>query len=282
MLRALHHYAARVQTDQNRWWETMSSKNENAPPLKRLQPFKIQFPGTPVCTALCANPEDDPVVITDRLRLQRPSATIFITGGAGHMDAEATALTRPLIEHGLIHFAQNHDLTIIDGGTESGVMALIGQARRQQNATFPLVGVAPIGTINYPGYHNPDGKPLDPGHSHFVLLKGGAFGDESDMIYDLALALAATPKTCALGLVVNGGEITRKETIERVVQGGSKALPLLVVEGSGRFADDLADVRDGRSHDPELRTILDVGEIEFIHLRDGAPALRQRLARFFT
>ena len=41
--------------------------------------------------------------------------------------------------------------SVVDGGTDAGIMQLVGKARAAAQATFPLVGVAAEGTVVIPG-----------------------------------------------------------------------------------------------------------------------------------
>ena len=59
------------------------------------------------------------------------------------MDAISLTTTRSLIEDGLARFLNDQHMNMIDGGTTSGAMLLIGVARHRRSYTFPLIGVAP-------------------------------------------------------------------------------------------------------------------------------------------
>jgi hypothetical protein len=109
--------------------------------------------------------------------------------------------------------AERLGLVVIDGGTDAGVMRLIGRARTRAAATFPLVGVPAAGTVRFPGKHwrarrrwplkHPGGRrrwPLDAHHSHFVLVPGTAWGDEAPWIARVATELAGGwPSLTVLG-----------------------------------------------------------------------------------
>jgi hypothetical protein len=181
----------------------------------------------------------------------------------------------------LAKFLHERGVSLIDGGTSSGVMALIGLARERRSYTFPLIGVTPERMIGYPGYDNPNKQgDLDAFHSHFVLVDGDAFGAESEMILSLADALSGHGQRKALGLIVNGGEIVRSEA--HLASVGDPRFPLLILEGSGRFADELAAAHQAGSSDhPKVRDILDKGKLNFIPVKAGAENLRAWLDNFF-
>jgi hypothetical protein len=168
--------------------------------------FVIPFEGFPAVAVRASN-HDDTEVIAKILDLNESRPAIFIFGGAMDIDSKEMQDTHQVIENGLVPFAQQNRVAIVDGGTSTGVMKLMGQARSLHKATFPLVGVAPINLVRYQGYDNPNGYDLDPGHSHFVLTSEGDWGDETDMIVQLAQALSGMGKCPSLGLVINGGNI---------------------------------------------------------------------------
>src|SRR5262249_20187999 len=133
---------------------------------------------------------------------------------------------------------------IIDGGTQSGVMAMMGEAVAARPGTCRLLGIAPQGKINHPELSDTsslsDGTPPEPNHSHFVLVESNEWGGETTKMLELARAFNAP----TVAILVNGGAIAADEALQSVRNGWQ----LLVFEGSGRFADELSNaVRDGQS-----------------------------------
>jgi hypothetical protein len=80
-------------------------------------------------------------------------------------------------------------------------------------------------------------------HSHFVIVPGNDWGDESPWLALVASALSGTQPSATV--LVNGGD-TAWLDVEASVAAGR---PVIVVDGSGRAADDIAaalrDPRDG-------------------------------------
>lgn len=138
---------------------------------------------------------------------------------------------------------------VIDGATAYGVMELMGLARSRTGCRFPLVGVAALGTLDVPGLEagGPRGTAaLDPNHSHFILVPGRRWGDESPWISATAGVLAGGRQS--LTLVAAGGEVTRLD-----VSGGLAARrALLILAGSGGTADQLARWRRGGEPPPGM------------------------------
>ncbi|MEM6281283.1 MAG: hypothetical protein AAF787_03745 [Chloroflexota bacterium] len=214
----------------------------------------------------------------------RPQAAIFITGGASRMSEEDKRLTRELFEQAIAPFAQSHNITVIDGATKSGVIEMMATARQKGGYTFPLVGIAPHTRIQYPGKHGKmtDTHDLCPGHSHFVFVTGDDYGAESEMIVNMAHVLAGGERDqsgrelAAIGIVVNGGSITRQEAF--MATSKYIDIPLIVMEGSGRFADELASaVRTGETSQALIRSIIDRGNVQLASTSGGAGDMTRKL-----
>ena len=124
---------------------------------------------------------------------------------------------------------------VIDGGTQAGGMEAMGTACARSGYGFPLIGVAAQGTIVLPS--SPKGGDrcdLDPNHTHFILVPGDQWGDETPWISQVAKQLAGSlPSVTVLG---NGGEIARRDIATSLKSGR----PVLVLKGTGRLADELA------------------------------------------
>ena len=113
--------------------------------------------------------------------LDIPRKTLVIVGGAnGLSNADFSRLETLFIEV-ICPFAEAHELVVVDGGTDCGVMRLMGQSRLKSGATFPLLGVVVEAMTYVPGESptHPDQAPLELNHSHFLLVPGDEWGDES-------------------------------------------------------------------------------------------------------
>ncbi len=230
--------------------------------------------------AVRVSDQDDPARVVRLLDLTEARPAIFMLGGAVDMSSDAIDATRAILEQGLAAYAQEHGIAIIDGGTHSGAMQMMGEARQRCRGTFPLVGVAPVNLVRFNGHDMPGGYLLDPNHSHFVLTGEGDWGDETDFIVQIAQAITGG-KFPTLGIVINGGGIVRQE-VYRLTLTERLAAPLLVLDGSGRFADTLARaVATGETDDSQLREIVARGRIAVAAVADGPDALRQRLNAYF-
>ena len=110
------------------------------------------------------------------LRLDR--AVIVLVGGAGTMGEKEFETVAKVLRDEVVPVAERRDAVVIDGGTDSGVMQLIGRARSTLGGRFPLIGVAAEGTVLVPvaGTPSPDAVKLEPNHTLFLLVPGTQWG----------------------------------------------------------------------------------------------------------
>ena len=88
--------------------------------------------------------------ILDALGIVSPSAVILLFGGAAGLDDSRKAHLATLFAEGVTPVAAELGALIIDGGTQSGVMAIMGEAVAQHPGTCQLLGIAPKGKIAHP------------------------------------------------------------------------------------------------------------------------------------
>lgn len=240
--------------------------------------FMIVFPDRHRAKVVRTPKNSNPAEIAYKLGFTDFTPTIFMTGGAGGFAPEDMESARLIIDQGLARFAEEHGARIVDGGTDSGLMQMIAEARLTHNYRFPLIGVAPEGRVSFPGHENPSADAqLKAGHSHFVLVDGNEWGNESDTLVRLTYTLAGAGKQPAFGILINGGKIATQDVFLATTQ--EMKLPIIVLEGSGRFADELATAkRTGRTDQSLLRAIVEGGDIHLIATDAGPEGLREKMA----
>jgi hypothetical protein len=169
------------------------------------------------------------------LGLGGPRPVVAVVGGAGLFDETAMATLTSLFTDAIGPVIRERAAIAVDGGTDTGVMRLLGRARAA-GEPFPLVGVAATETVHYPGHRgaNPHAAPLEPHHSHFVLVPGSGWGDEAPYLARLASLLADGRPS--VPVLVNGGEISLEDCRLSVAE----RRPVLVLAGTGRSADRIA------------------------------------------
>ena len=242
--------------------------------------FTVYFENGQMAKAMRVRKDVDPETVMRVLGFIQPQACIFISGGAGLMSDEDKQLIKEIMDE-VANFAQEHNAIIVDGGTESGVMQMIGDSRQRAHHTFPLIGVAPLGKISYPGYKNKNEEAfLEDSHSHFVLVDGKQWGDESDIIVRLTNSLGKAHKKPSVGILINGGKLAMHEVY--LASTTDMKIPMLVLEGSGRAADEISTAfRTGQTQRSILRAIIGGGDIDLVAANEGPQAIREKLtARF--
>ena len=215
--------------------------------------------------------------ILEALEITSPRAVILLFGGAAGLDDSRKAHLETLFADGVTPVAVELGALIIDGGTQSGVMAMMGEAVARSPGRCQLLGIAPKGKIAHPEISDTsavsDGNPLEPNHSHFVLVETNEWGGETGKMLELARAFNAP----IVAILVNGGAIAADEALQSVRNGWQ----LLVVEGSGRFADELsAAIRDGQSaKSTKVAEIARSGHVALFNVDGAAQKLRDELRR---
>lgn len=252
----------------------------SSPGNRRPSTFTIHFPDGRFAPAVHVRPDDDPQQVIDVFNLLVPCPALFISGGAGGMSMDDAVATRDIIANGIAVFAEENHLAVVDGGTDSGVMSMIGQVRRERRYRFPLIGVAPIGRVRFPGreFNDTDAE-LHEGHSHFVLVEGNTWGDESAMLVDMVRKLSRGKP--AMGILINGGHIAEKDVYMATTR-GDDSIPMVILEGSGRKADEIATaVATGETDSKVIKAIINGGRITVTNIKAGVEALRLQLAAHF-
>jgi SLOG in TRPM, prokaryote len=186
------------------------------------------------------------------LGLPESSPVLVLVGGASKMNEEELKRLRSFFVEGLVPAVGACSAAVIDGGTDAGMMHLMGQAHASLAASFPLIGVVPIGKVALPNIPVPQrrGAPLEPHHTHFVLVPGTRWGDESPWFFHIAQVLSASAPS--LTILINGGEVAWKD----VEQSVNARCPVLVVKGSGRTADALARAMHGEAADERVKRLV--------------------------
>lgn len=199
---------------------------------------------------------------------------VLVGGASGISDVDMTRLQQ-LFEEEIAPLVQELNIAVVDGGTDAGIMRLIGQARIKIGGTFPLIGVAAIGTVILPGLPspNPDAAPLEPHHTHFVLVPGSNWGDESPWLSHIAGLLSEGFPSVTL--VVNGGEITFQDVSNSVLA----ERPVLTLKGSGRTADKLAAALGGEETDWRASQLAATGQLQAIDLSKHPARVTQVIKR---
>ena len=236
--------------------------------------FCVTFSNGQTAAAIKVGKPADLADALSLIGLEKPHPILVVVGGASNISEESFQAIKKLFVQVLAPLVESLGAFVIDGGTDAGVMRLMGEARTEVGATFPLIGVAPEEKVMISNYTNvpPDFTPLEPHHTHFVIIPGSNWGDESPWIAQVASVLADVDPSVTI--LLNGGEITFCDAFHSVTE---RRL-VMVVAGSGRTADKLASALRGEPiTDARCRTLADSGLLQKIDLMDSFDDLTQVL-----
>lgn len=179
----------------------------------------------------------------DELELRGSYPVIVLVGGfIQEQHAEATQRAIEVIAA----FAEENHALIICGGSDLGVMASIGHTRAAHRYTFPLLGINLKHLVTW--RKGPRSKrllwwgikrwPLSSGYSHFLLVPGNQYGEDSLWIAEAATCLSQGDRSVTV--MANGGRVARKDISLSL----EDKRPVIALAGTGRFADELSNQPD--------------------------------------
>jgi hypothetical protein len=192
--------------------------------LTRQIPFKQ---GVHVRAANITDDKDIEEALTE-LQIPHPKTVIVLVGGAGGIGFWDKFSMRKAIRI-ITELAEKTRSVVVDGGTQAGIMKEIGKQHKQNKFSFPLVGVVFDSLLMK---EEPDSI-LDPNHTHFFLIPGEDWGDESAWISKIATAIASDQKSVTI--LVNGGNISRTDVQYSLLENRTA----VVMRGTGRMANEI-------------------------------------------
>lgn len=227
-------------------------------------PFVVKFQSHEAAIATVQSLQEMKAAIAD-MSISVNCPVLVVIGGASKISAADYELIQQLFVKVLAPIAQKWQAAIVDGGTDTGVMQLMGRARQQIQGTFPLIGVSPVGLVTLPGQaiDSEQAAPLEPHHSHFLLVPGSNWGDESSWLAAAASEIAQSAPSVTV--LLNGGEITWEDALQNVTV---QQRPLIVISGSGRAADLITAGLRGEPTDDRAIPLIDSGRVQAIELTD--------------
>jgi hypothetical protein len=184
-------------------------------------------PGMTVGAVNISDNEDIQDAILE-LGIESPKPVIVLVGGAGGIKWLEKFPMRKAV--GIVaRLAEETQSIVIDGGTQAGIMTEIGRQRRRNNFSFPLIGVVFDSLL----MQEDASSILDPNHTHFFLIPGEDWGDESSWISKIATAIAGDRRS--ITVLINGGNISRHDVEYSLLENR----PVFVMRGTGRMADEI-------------------------------------------
>ncbi len=197
---------------------------------------------------------------------------VVVGGAAGLKEADKKRLFT-LFGHALLPIVASRQAVVVDGGTDSGVMQLLGRARAEAGASFPLIGVAAEKTVILPGDSADPGDwaQLERNHSHFVLVPGSSWGDESPWLSWVATEIAGSAPSATI--LINGGEIAFQDVAHSL----EAHRPVLVIAGTGRTADRIAAAIHDHHTDERAAQLAGSPLVAAVPWAEGPAAVRAAL-----
>ena len=227
-----------------------------------------------------ASPQASSQQVLAELEIPQPEAVFLLSGQALSLKDRLKPRLKALFSRGVLKAAKGRQVVILTGGTQYGVMEQMGLAATEQAEPVTLLGVAPTAKAIYPGGPDlsavPDAAVLDPNHSHFVLPESQEWGGETRRMFDLAEALVSggvNKRVPVITILAGGGfkGVALQEALHTVRHGW----PILVIEGSGELADEIARLRRLQQEKNRLKRWL--RKAGFVLRRSVNADLRQEL-----
>ena len=212
-------------------------------------------------------PADEIIAV---LKLPQPRALICLNGGTAELGETLKTQLRGLLVDGLARVAAENAITLVTGGTDAGIFSLLGEGLEKWGRQAHCLGVTPSAPVTWPGRSEGE-TPLEPHHSHFIVVDGKDWGDETRTMYSVVQALS---RDCpSIAIFAGGGDVTLREMRANVEQDRE----MILIAGSGRSTDAVLDIRAGApSSDQALEEIASKGRIVRFEI-DGAPEQFARL-----
>src|SRR5438046_10727089 len=112
---------------------------------ERIQPQRIVFANKNRAKRVAASPGAPMASLIESLGISPPKNLILLIGGADKLDEKLTSRLTQLFSRGIARAAADAEPLIVDGGTQAGVMQIMGQSIADRGHKSSLLGVAAAG-----------------------------------------------------------------------------------------------------------------------------------------
>jgi hypothetical protein len=216
----------------------------------------LEFDQDRKARAVIVTQDVEPGEILRKLGLEQGGKVILLAGSTAHLDEAHKERVTTLFNQGVAEAADTRTI-IIDSATQEGIAELIGQSTSDLQQKPVLLGVAPLDKVILPGSREDQLglQPLEPNHTHFVLVRSDQWQVVARRMFDLGETLASAPPhsppsadcelappkpKLSLTMILVGDtsdQISPIEVLTCVRRGWS----LTVVEGSGGLTDEITE-----------------------------------------
>jgi hypothetical protein len=211
----------------------------------------VEFPnGNKACQITVPKSVDIETTI-ENLGLPPARAVLIINGGTADLDRQVTERLKKIFKH-LAKFIVDEEITVVTGGTNAQLFGLYGRALQKLGGSVaPCIGVTVKGKAGF--------NRLEPNHTHFILVEGDRWSDETSVMYKLISVLAK--HRLSLAFFIGGGEFTIKEMVQNIAQNRE----MIFLEGVGGLTDDVIAAKPGARHpDTRIENILKKARITVV------------------
>src|SRR5438552_11975783 len=132
------------------------------------KPTKFTFSNGRIAQAVRVQHMEELPAGLHELGLHSGQPVLVLIGGASKMDTEALNRVRAFFVETLVPGVVARGAGVLDGGTDTGVLQLMGQARAITHGAFALIGVAATAKVETPKISTPPPRSsqLVPHHTH--------------------------------------------------------------------------------------------------------------------
>lgn len=244
---------------------TIEAPITEAPPLRQLK-----FANSNVANLVTAPADASVAALLKSLEVKSCDFILLPLGASPELPSAADALQEKLARPLLQVLASLGRSVVIDSGIRSWLTAPLYQHKATKASQVSFLGVAPESLVTYPNKTDPadSAKPqrqLDSWHSAFVLVESdGQWGVQLPMLHAVVRELTSrSAQVPVLALLAGDGLGAAEEALAAVRQG----IPLAVVQGSGKLADDIVAVLTSDNAKPAIEVtgkIIAEGQITII------------------
>jgi hypothetical protein len=212
-----------------------------------LQPLWIAFPGGHRARLVKAVKRVPAGKIASALGLSA-GPLLLVHGGTTEIEPRLAPRLEAVLHDGVASAVAGERVRILTGGTAAGIFTALGRALESAPPSA-LIGVAAAARVTWPDrvpgwsrwWFDRGRVPLEHHHTHFMLVEGNDWGDETPKM--LALADALSARSPSVALLAGGGTVARQEVMGDVRAGRE----VIALAGTGRLADELATLARGRA-----------------------------------
>lgn len=229
--------------------------------------------------------------VLDELAIPRGRPVLVVVGSADRERSEEIQdAQRLLIEAVVAPVCRDEGAVVVSGGTDSGVMAVLGRAMREHAPDTVLVGVAPNGRLRgYGAGSNEVGAAWPEPHHRLIRVAGETWGSEGPTLVRVAERIVGRSGVVVLAL--GGGDGTSRE----IALAARRRWPVILMTGCGGASENLAralppatrptrrsgadsGLGESLSYDDDVRTAAEDGR--FVALKLGERAEVERVLRW--